>query len=103
MNNMAECDVNDCVVVDGFNNQQKYLKEVKQELEELKETFAKVNSSFLEEFALAKAEGKCVGAKEVLDFVLSKQPKDLVVSCICGDIKLMIDKKELEEFVKGVQ
>jgi hypothetical protein len=42
---------------------------------------------------------KSVGAKEVLDFILLKQPTDLVVACICGDVKLMIDKKELEKFV----
>jgi len=38
--------------------------------------------------------------KRILEFIKSKQPKDLVVACICGDVKWMIDKKELEEFLE---
>jgi hypothetical protein len=44
-----------------------------------------------------------LGAKKLTKFIESKQPKDLVVSCICGDIKLMIDKKELKQFIEEME
>jgi hypothetical protein len=43
------------------------------------------------------------GKRDTMRFIESKQPKDLVCTCLCGDIKWMIDKKELKEFVEGTK
>jgi len=42
---------------------------------------------------------KWMGEK-ILEFIKSKQPKGMRAQCLCGHIKWMIDKKELEEFIK---
>ena len=44
--------------------------------------------------------GKEMAGQAIIDFIESKQPKGLTCSCICGHIKWMVDKKELESFVR---
>ena len=57
--------------------------------------FERDNSNFV--------SGMGSGAEKVLDFIVSKQPKGMECTCLCGHIKYMIDKIELEDFVKHIE